>query len=404
MDKVNLTGACAATLILVGCGGGGGGGGTSTPVAPPAPPATALYRDVSATALPQGALDRLCMDARHGDVDGDGDLDLGLAQEFATNLLLRNDGAGNFSVLASDVSGGNGDNEDLLLEDFDGDGDLDMLAVHEDDAMHALLLNDGQGRFVEAPDRMPVTSVANAAEAIDLNGDGRLDVILGNQGENLVLLQDANGVFNTDPTRPLGTLTTQDLMLVDVDGDTDLDLFVANQGANRLLINDGNGFFTDESAARLNADNRETRQVDAADVDNDGDLDIVVANVTFIQTLPPANQLLINDGTGVFTDETDTRVPGFPAFGSSFTIHFVDLDDDGDPDILSPENIFGSGGSVRTYINDGTGQYAAPTTTIFSPEPSGSILDIEIADFNGDGNDDIYFCSRSGTDQLYFRQ
>ncbi|MFK8017664.1 MAG: FG-GAP repeat domain-containing protein [Gammaproteobacteria bacterium] len=401
MERNLGIGVCAVALSLTACGGGGGSG-TSQGLGPPV--STSLYQEVSALSLPQGALNGMCMDARHGDVDGDGDLDLVLAQEFSTNLLLRNDGSGNFSVTLGDVVGGDGDNEDLLLQDFDNDGDLDMFTVHEDDRIHAFLLNDGQGRFTDASNRIAVSSIANAAEAIDLNNDGRLDVILGNRGTNLVLLQDANGTFNTDLTRPVGTQPTQDLLLFDADGDTDMDLFIANEGLNRLLINNGNGFFNDETTVRLGFEARESRQADAADIDNDGDLDLVLGNVSFSLNSLPSNQLLINDGTGVFTDETDTRLPEFNNQASSFTVHFVDLDSDGDADILSPSNNLGNGGSVSAWINDGTGQFTAPTTSVFSAEPSGSLFDIEVADFNGDGNADLYFCYRTGTDQLYFRQ
>ena len=354
--------------------------------------------------MPTGSLGGRCMDASAGDVDGDGDLDLALAQEFATNLILRNDGAGHFSVTPGDVNGGNGDNEDVLLEDFDGDDDLDMLTVHEDDALHALLLNNGQGQFASAAGRINANSIANAVQSIDLNGDGRLDVILGNQGQNLVLIQDTAGVLQPDNTRSVGVLTTQDLLLLDIDGDTDLDLFVANETDNKLFVNDGNGFFADETATRLSAATRETREASAADVDNDGDLDIVLGNVQFVQTLSPENQLLINDGSGNFTDESATRLDGLISRSDSFTIAFVDVDRDGDQDILVPINDLGTGGSIVVWLNNGVGQYAEPAASVFSAAPSGSTFDIEAADFNGDGIEDLYLCHRTGTDQLYLGQ
>ncbi len=394
--------ATIAACITACNGGGPNSGGGLAPSPPPAPAAD--FQEVSASNLPVASLGGLCMDVDHGDVDGDGDIDLALAQEFATNLILLNDGAGVFTVATGAVNGGSGDNEDVRLRDFNGDGSLDMLTVHEDDAVHALLLNDGGGVFSDASSLIPVTSIANAAEVIDLDADGRLDILLGNRGANIVLMQQANGSFTDDTTnRPIGLDTTQDLLLADVDGDGDQDLFVANETDNRLFINDGAGVFSDETAARLPGNDGETREADAADVDGDGDLDIIVANVNFSSGRPIQNQLLINNGAGVFSDNTATGLANVVNAGSSFTIAFADIDGDGDPDVLSPNNAVGQGGDIEVWINNGSGAFATAANSPFSSPPSGSAFDIEVVDVNGDGRDDLYFCYRTGTDQLYLR-
>ena len=397
----------ALAALLAGCGNSSSSFQSGTPPlppppSPPPPPATASYTDATATNLPTQSLGGMCMDADHGDVDGDGDIDLALAQEFATNLVLLNDGAGVFTVSAGAVGGGNGDNEDVRLRDFDDDGDLDMLSVHEDDAIHALLYNDGSGQFSDVSSLIPVSTIANAAEVTDINNDGRLDILIGNRGVNVVLLQQASGMFfNATVDRSIGVDTTQDLLLLDIDGDTDLDVFVANESANRLFVNDGNGFFADETDTRLPGAVFTTREADAADVDNDGDLDVIVGNVG--GSSGRTNQLLLNDGAGVFADATATNLADVTNDGRSFTIHFVDLDDDGDPDILSPNNSLGQGGTIEAWINDGSGNYSMATPSPFSTEPAGSAFDIEVVDVNGDGLDDLYFCYRTGTDQLYIR-
>ena len=393
-------------LLLTACGGGSSSpGDVSLPPLPPPPAGNATFQNVSVNNLPVSLLGGLCMDADHGDVDGDGDIDLALAQEHATNLILLNDGSGVFSVLTGAVMGGTGDNEDVRLRDFDGDNSLDMLTVHEDDGVHALLINDGSGIFQDMSALIPVNSIANAAEVIDLNSDARPDILLGNAGLNIVLLQQADGSFVDDTgNRPIGSETTQDLLLLDVDGDNDEDLFVANETDNRLFINDGNGFFTDETATRLPAGGGETREADAADVDDDGDLDIIVANVNFNSGRPIQNQLLLNDGGGIYTDATATHLAGVVNMGNSFTIKFIDIDSDGDPDILSPNNSVGQGGDIEVWLNDGSGVFTSATESPFSSAPSGSAFDIEIVDVNADGKDDIYFCYRSGTDQLFIHQ
>ena len=401
--RLSVHNLIAVILLISGCGGGGSDS-TSNPPPPPPPPTGADYQDLSSSNLPVSSLAGMCMDADQGDIDGDGDVDLALAQEFALNIVLLNDGSGVFSIAAGAVNGGDGDNEDVRLRDFNGDGSLDMLTVHEDDAVHALLINDGSGVFSDMSSLIPVNSVANATEVIDLNNDSRPDILLGNRGTNSTLLQQVNESFVDDTAnRPIGDDTTQDLLLVDIDGDNDEDLFVANETDNRLFVNDGNGFFTDESSMRLPGNDGETREADAADVDNDGDLDIVVANVNFNSGRPIQNQLLLNDGAGVYSDVTATNLAGVVNTGNSFTIKFVDIDADGDPDVLSPNNSIGQGGDIEVWTNDGSGVFSTAVASPFSAPPSGSTFDIEVVDVNGDGRDDLYFCNRSGTDQLYIR-
>lgn len=395
-----------SAALLASCSGGGSSSGVSPPpVSPPPPAVGAAFQNVSATNLPASGLAGLCMDTDTGDIDGDGDVDIALAQEHATNLVLLNNGSGTFSIAAGAVGGGNGDNEDVRLRDFDGDSDLDMLTVHEDDGVHAILINNGAGVFQDMSALIPQNSIANAAEVIDLNNDQRPDILLGNRGTNLVLLQQANGSFANDTAnRPIGSDTTQDLLLLDIDGDTDMDIFVANETNNRLFVNDGNGFFADETATRLPGGDGETREAGAADIDNDGDLDIIIGNVDPNSGRPLQNQLLLNDGSGIFSDVTATNLAGVTNMGNSYTIRFVDIDSDGDPDILSPVNAIGQGGSVAVWINDGAGSFSTAAQSPFSDAPTGSIFNIEIVDVNADGKNDIYFCYRTGTDQLYMRQ
>lgn len=372
---------------------------------PPEPtPELIAGRFVNATAsnLPVNDLKGKCMDATNGDVDGDGDLDLVLAQENATNLVLLNDGNAVFAIGMLD--GGDGDNEDVRLVDLDGDGDLDLVTVHEDDQQHYVLENDGVGGFVEADGWLPdgLRSTANALEVYDLDGDGLDELLLGNAGQNLILSRAGDGTFvDRSAERPIGDGTTQDLLFVDVDGDGDDDLFVVNEEENRLFINRGDGSFADETAERLPSVSSESREADAADIDGDGDLDIVVANVRFNRDEAPTNRLLVNDGSGVFADVTDTAVVGPANEDSSFTVRFFDFDGDGDADVLSPINDLGDGGSIELWENRGDGSFVAPAASPFDDAPEGSTFDVEVVDLNGDGAIDVYFCNRSGNDQLY---
>ena len=372
-------------------------------------PAQGLYGDVSSTHLPAGLLNGLSMDAGAADLDADGDLDIVIANEFRPNILLLNDGTGRFSDGSSRLPAASRDSEDVGIADFDGDGDLDIVVVSEDDRVNELYFNDGSGRFADEGARLPVEGTTNGVLVADLDGDGSPDILFANNGQDAVIINDGTGNFvvETAERLPRSADVTQDLELGDVDGDGDLDLIVANEGPNALYINDGTGRFGDESAARLprREGGEETREADFGDVDGDGDLDLLFANVAaFVPGADPRNRLLINDGNGFFADETSTRLPA--ASVSSFDGDFADVDGDGDLDIVTANaDVDLSVGRIadsryRAYLNDGSGVFVDASGEVFGAGVAGTGLDVEFADFDGDGRPDFYLASRGTADRL----
>jgi FG-GAP-like repeat len=356
-----------------------------------------FYRDVTATHLPAD-LAGPCMDAAAGDADGDGDLDLVLAMEFRPNLLLMNDGTGVFTDESDRLPQTVHDSEDVAFADFDADGDLDLAFVSEDDRADELYLNDGEGRFTDASNRLATNDVSNALAVLDLNGDGTPDLLIGNVGTDRVLINDGGGRFRDETALrwpQSGASRTQDLELADVDGDGDLDVLVGNEGQNELFLND-DGRLLDATARLLPSRADETREIRAADVDGDGDLDLLVANVRFVLEAPLEDFLLLNDGTGAFTT-ADTA--WFPEGGrDNFTIQAVDLDRDGDLDVVLPVTVTMAqpAGDYRAMLNDGAGHFTlAEAGAILPAEVDGNGFDVEVADFDGDGIPDLFLCNRA---------
>ena len=180
-----------------------------------------------------------------GDVDGDGDLDMVVGNgSGGANELLLNSGDGTF-VAASAFPGGSADTYAVALGDVDGDGDLDMVVGNNWGGSNELLLNSGDGTFVAAS-AFPGGSEYTYAVALgDVDGDGDLDMVVGNNfdmvvgnyGANELLLNSGDGTFVAASAFPGGSAYTNAVALGDVDGDGDLDMVVGNNwgGSNELL-------------------------------------------------------------------------------------------------------------------------------------------------------------------------
>lgn len=366
--------------------------------------ATPWFTDASAN-LPPNANGYATMDAVAHDLDGDGDLDLVLPQEWRPNRVLINDGQARFTLAANalplPLEGElvrpahiqqplQKDTEDVSVADFNGDGLVDMIMVVEDDVkfgrsnVHEYYRARGDGTYERIYGQLPDT-IADAIAHADINGDGAPDIIISGEGQDRLLVNDGAGSFRDETaTRlPREDATAQDVAFFDADGDGDLDLILGLEGGHALWINNGQGVFNDETASRLPAPgNVEARKVTPADVDGDGDLDLYFAHVSW-QGRAPQDHLLINDGAGHFTNESATRLPQEDWLG--LDAEFADLDGDGDLDI-----VVGNGGDVRVLANDGRGRFSDVTGQALAAPILGVSISIEIADFNGDGKPDIY--------------
>jgi hypothetical protein len=387
-----------AVLLLPACGGDG-----RAQVEPPtgATPG-AWYHDASETHLPASTRIGRTMEARAADFDGDGDRDLLLAKEWAPNVLLLNDGKGRFTDASDRIPQVRRDSEDIAVGDFDGDGDLDAVVSSEDDVIPEYYVNDGAARFTDGGDRLPFRGQANAVVAGDVDGDGDLDLVFGCAGAEGLMLNDGRGTF-TDGTAgriPASSDVTQDVALGDLDGDGDLDLLVANEGGgSRLLVNDGRGAFAPASAAALppRAEAEVSRNGDLGDADGDGDLDALFANVGYLGGVP-GNRLMLNDGRGNLAEATAGRLP--TGSYSSMDADFVDLDRDGDLDIVTAG--FPAGSRYRVFLNDGSGRFAE-TDEAIPPSLTGEAVEVEAADYDGDGAVDLYLANFRDPDYLLLR-
>jgi len=359
---------------------------------------TVIYKIATSSKLPPG-LSVNTLKAKANDIDGDGDDDIILAVQYQRNKILINDGSGHFSdESASRLPAQQYDTRDLAIADFNSDGNPDLLFVNNQNQNNELYINGGKGKFSDLSNRIPVTGTFTTVATADINGNGIIDIMIGGVGQNLALINNGNAFFTNQTTDRLpGRLDkTQDITFADITGDGQLDIVVANEDANRALINAGSGFFTDQTSSRIPFINEieETRDINIADLNFDGTFDLFFGNSGFQSGSNAQDRLLINNGSGVFSDQTSERLPSLST--DTFDAAMADLDKDGDLDLI----VGNYNGGVRILINNGSGYFADQTASWIPGNFYPHVADIEVADYNRDGSLDIYLAVHDGQDQL----
>jgi len=317
------------------------------------------------------------------------------------------------SRLGLDVAGHAGG---AVMDDFDGDGDLDLFVSswHPRDQMR-FFVNEGDGTFTDATARAGLeglTGGLNLAQA-DYDGDGDLDLLVlrgawTTYGEpNSLLRNRGDGTFE-DVTGEAGLLSshpTQTASWGDYDGDGRLDLYVGNESRggrrvpNQLFRNEGDGTFT-EVAAETGTDVAGfVKAVQWGDVDNDGRPDL------YVSRLGEPNVLLRNegpDGAGGWSFSDVTEAAGVSEPEASFPIWFWDYDHDGWLDLFvsgyrgTPGDVAAEalglpheGETPRLYRNDGDGTFT-DVTAAAGLERVLFTMGSNFGDLDGDGRLDFY--------------
>ncbi|MBT5268236.1 MAG: hypothetical protein HOL70_02170, partial [Candidatus Marinimicrobia bacterium] len=220
------------------------------------------------------------------DFDGDGDIDVVSASQGNSSIYWHeNNGAESFTTNVISDSTPSNSNRALAAFDADGDADIDVISVSQDDKKLYQFTNDGTESFMRTI--VDSTSSANGFSfvySIDLDGDGDTDVISGSSDSNYLGWYENDGSGNyskneieTSASHWSGTDYPLSACSSDMDGDGDYDIVLSGlRGENGLSLkwykNNGQEVFTEQT---ITTTGDMGYGVWASDVDGDTDIDII---------------------------------------------------------------------------------------------------------------------------------
>jgi FG-GAP-like repeat/Divergent InlB B-repeat domain/FG-GAP repeat len=328
-----------------------------------------------AAAVNYGAGDRPTSIAA-GDFNGDGHLDLAVANEFTDNVsILLGNGDGTFNTAVNYAAGDYPSS--VAAGDFNGDGHLDLAVANYVSYNVSILIGNGDGTFNTAVN-YAVGRYPYSVTAGDFNGDGHIDLAVANYRDTAglvsdyvsILLGNGDGTFNAAVNYVPGS-RPRSITTGDFNGDGHLDLAVANSNSDDVSILLGNGDGTFNAAVNYAAGDFPI-SVSTGDFNRDGYLDLAVAN-----DVSQNVSILLGNGDGTFNAAVNYAAGGF-----LFSVSTGDFNGDGKQDLAV--TLF-SLDKVAILPGNGNGTFNAAVNFTVGDGP----LAAATGDFNGDGRLDL---------------
>lgn len=315
-----------------------------------------------------------------GDYDNDGDQDLLISGDPVTApytaSVYRND-AGIFTDLQAGLTGIY--NSMAIWGDYDGDGDMDILACGRNASnSKTYLYRNDDGTFTRLEIGLPAIGSDGAIAWGDADNDGDLDVLIAGNFVTKIFRND-QGVF-TDMLADLSGISNAWVDWGDYDNDGRSDVFLMGDMGGILtsaIYRNTLQGFVPADATGIEA--LTGGSASWSDFDNDHDLDLAVEG--FNEFLEPFSTVYSNLGQMQFMD----LAPPFSAFALG-SAAWADYDADGNADLLfTGQNPACGSMSSKVYQGDGNGQFIALPATLAGAERGSAAW----ADLDNDGDQDL---------------
>lgn len=277
----------------------------------------------------------------------------------------------------------------MAFADVDNDGDMDLLIIGKGGPIKTTLyLNNGSGSFTALANPSLVNVFDGDVKFFDADNDGDLDVFITGSTSSAantanLYLNNGSGIYTLSTGSNFELLRSGKNDIGDVDGDGDIDIITTGQNPSgnpitKLYLNNGSGIYNPQTSSTFT--NLQYGAARFIDIDNDGDLDLLLCGEN--STGQPITELYSNNGSGIFTLNTSSIIDGF----TNSDIATGDIDNDGDIDFI----ICGQSGAniaTKIYLNNGSGVFSELTGTPIAPVMVGTV---KLADFDNDGDLDVY--------------
>jgi hypothetical protein len=280
----------------------------------------------------------------------------------------------------------------VALDDFNGDGNLDLAAENVGTSTVAVLFGDGKGNFSK-PLNLPVGRAEGLGMGIatgDFNHDGKVDLISGNGGADSlsVVLGKGNGRFVREKDFPTGEAPTgeagEQMVLADFNHDGIPDVATADSGngtgrtVSVLLGKKGGGF----QAPKVTAVGHNVFALASADFNRDGKTDLVVVHSALNKV-----SILLGRGDGTFSSPLQ-----FPVGNVPDSVAVGDFNGDGNADIA----VSNFHGPISILLGEGNGRFHKGEDVAI---PGALFLDeVTVADFDRDGKLDLAILTERKSD------
>ncbi len=309
-------------------------------------------------------------DLAAADFNGDGDIDFAVASDerYGAISVILGESGGGFGTPAAYEAGKFPSS--AATADFDGDGQTDVaVAVFNEFGATghvSIVPGNGDGTLFAGAPEYPAGDEAQAVAIGDFNSDGQLDLAIAaytNMGKVSVLLGNGDGAFQAPITYSTGS-NANAVAVGEFNGDGVLDLVTPY----RLLLGNGDGTF---QTAALHGGSGQG--VAVGDFNADGFQDLVSAGSSaFVK-------VMLGNGDGTFKPQVT-----YPTASSTPSVAVGDFDNDGIQDLVTANK---GTTTIGVLVGNGDGTFRPAVSQ--SAGSSGSPNDVEIGDFNGDGNQDV---------------